>query len=244
MSRHCVFGVVPPPGHIPKARILVYGDSLTAGFPEYEPYGKALAPACCKAGFAIEIIGCGACGLSARNMVQHLCSKGFDDHCGRSGVGLQKLLEDESQDEGPFSLVLIMAGTNDVLSAKAEGEGPSANEILSDIQMLHRACQDRDTATVALSIPGIGGELTTYQRDLHCWINDELRDWVNSECPPGGCKPLLFIDCDKLLPNNAETRAQGAWEDDGVHFSEEGSSRFGEALAQLLLPVLGQMGRG
>eukprot|EP00746_Dinoflagellata_sp_MGD_P125448 gnl/MRDRNA2_/MRDRNA2_60205_c0_seq1.p1 gnl/MRDRNA2_/MRDRNA2_60205_c0~~gnl/MRDRNA2_/MRDRNA2_60205_c0_seq1.p1 ORF type:complete len:241 (-),score=41.41 gnl/MRDRNA2_/MRDRNA2_60205_c0_seq1:17-739(-) len=239
MSRHCVFGINPPAGQTPSARLLVYGDSLTAGFPEYEPYAKALVSACCKAGRAIEIVGCGACGLTARNMVQHLSSRGFDDHCGRSGVGLQKLLDDESQDEGSFGYVLIMAGTNDVLSTDTEGEGPSANQILSDIQMLHRACKDRGTETVVLSIPGISCELSTYQRDLRTWINDELRNWVNGESQIGGSKPALFVDCDKVLPNNAETRAQGAWEDDGLHFSEEGSSRFGEGLAPLLLPLLG-----
>lgn len=239
MSRHCVFSISPPSGDPARARVLVYGDSLTAGFPEYEPYAKALAAACCKAGFGVEVVGCGACGLTARNMVQHLRSKGFDDHCGRSGVGLQKLLEDEIQDEGPFSFALIMAGTNDVLSAKAEEEEcPSAKEIFSDIQMLHKACEDRGTPTVALSIPGIGKEVGTFQRDIRCCINEQLRDWVIAECPAGAGKPLLFVDCDKLLPNNNESQGLGMWEDDGMHFSEEGSAFFGQALAPLLLPLL------
>lgn len=240
MSRHAVFSTSASTSTPHDARVLVYGDSITAGFPEFVPYAKALVASCWKSGVAIEIVGCGACGLTSRNMAQHLCSKGFEDRCNRTCVGLQKLLEDESQDEGPFSVVLIMAGTNDVLGAETEDEGPSAKEILSDIQMLHRACRDRDTPTVALSIPGIGRELSTYQRDLRSWINEELRGWANGECTVGGVKPARFVDCDELLPNNSETVAQGAWEEDGVHFSEEGSALFGAALAPELLSVLGR----
>ena len=61
----------------------------------------------------------------------------------RRGQGLGSILEER----GPFDLVLIMAGTNDLAMGVAPGM------VVHSIQALHAECQMRGVRTVALGVP-------------------------------------------------------------------------------------------
>jgi len=228
-SRHAVFELGPPRS-CPDAsvsslagteRILVYGDSLTAGYPDYVPYAKALIASCASVGLELTVSGCGLCGFMVSDMRSHLHDRGIRDACRRVGIGLRKMLEDESADAGPFSLVLIMAGTNDILEGT---DGPE--EIACNIQSLHETCHDFGTHTAILSVPSFRGE--PGHLEVRSKVNDRLQEWA---CGPIS-RPVHFVDSAKLLPYN---EGSGAWEPDGIHFSEKGSQIFGRALAPCLL---------
>mmetsp|Transcript_117724 Transcript_117724/g.333096 ORF Transcript_117724/g.333096 Transcript_117724/m.333096 type:complete len:479 (+) Transcript_117724:60-1496(+) len=234
MSRHALFEMGPTQTAVgagstiigAATRILVYGDSLTAGYPDYAPYAKALIDTCASVGMELTVVGCGLCGFTANDMRRHLHSRGVKDSCRRVGIGLVKLLEDESADNGPFSLVLLMAGTNDIL------EGTSSPEqIASDITSLHEACHKYGVHTALLSIPDLGRERDHTQRVLRRLVNDQLKEWA---CGPAG-RLTHFVDSAELLPYDDSALACDAWESDGIHFSETGSDMFGTALAPQLL---------
>eukprot|EP00747_Dinoflagellata_sp_TGD_P167693 gnl/TRDRNA2_/TRDRNA2_192576_c0_seq1.p1 gnl/TRDRNA2_/TRDRNA2_192576_c0~~gnl/TRDRNA2_/TRDRNA2_192576_c0_seq1.p1 ORF type:complete len:484 (-),score=53.41 gnl/TRDRNA2_/TRDRNA2_192576_c0_seq1:292-1743(-) len=242
MPRHAVFGLEPPHGSnkqlrsisVSSARILVYGDSLTAGYPDFLPYARALAVACATAGLNLEGVGCGLCGLTAHELLKHLSSRGVNDLQGRTGIGLQKLLEDQAADEGPFDLILIMVGTNDVIDASHRPE-----DTVQNIKNLHAACHRRGACTVALSIPDIGCKLSSLQRSMWQQVNSELHAWAEDATNV----KTYFVNSSQLLPYSDEMVARGAWETDGIHFSEVGSVIFGTALAQQVCWILAPDGR-
>merc|ERR1712224_265416 len=102
--------------HAPPVRLLLYGDSLTAGycncdspFPEFEPYGRALVDALGAEIVEAEIVG--LCGLPAQHMVSTINDNEVVDNAGRKGAGLLALLDRPGP---PFDHALIMAGTNDL----------------------------------------------------------------------------------------------------------------------------------
>jgi len=226
MPQHAVFGLEPAGCPSKMAHVLVYGDSLTAGWPDCVPYAKGLATACAAAGVGLKVVGCGLCGLGAEDMALNLSNRGLHDCCGRSGIGLLKLLEDELLDEGAFDLVMIMAGTNDFQACGAE-------EVVANIRKLHAACHQHGVQTVALGIPDIA-DLSIEKRRRWQAVNNRLAEWVQEE--PN--EKVVFINTSDLLPNNAETIANGFWEQDGIHFTEDGSLALGIALAADILPIL------
>lgn len=120
-----------------------------------------------------------------------------------------------------------MAGTNDILE-----EVRSAADIVDDLKRLHRACHERSTASIALSVPDFWREEPHAQRKVWLEVNEQLRQWASTD------SQTYFIDTAQLLPYNKYKKADGAWDPDGIHFSEKGSLLFGAALAQELLPLL------
>eukprot|EP00931_Biecheleriopsis_adriatica_P122632 TRINITY_DN97633_c0_g1_i1.p1 TRINITY_DN97633_c0_g1~~TRINITY_DN97633_c0_g1_i1.p1 ORF type:complete len:451 (-),score=54.86 TRINITY_DN97633_c0_g1_i1:56-1408(-) len=232
MPRHaiCGFGPSACTQTGTAVRVLAYGASNTAGYPDYdEPYVKSLVAKCGINGIPLEVLSCGLVGLTARQMVEQLEARGIDDLVGRTGVGLLKLLQDESQDEGPFTFAMLMAGTNDI----SEGER-NAEEICADLVSLHEACHSRGVSTLALSIPDFWRQCPDPRR--HAWteVNESLKQWALS----AGSSLVHFVDTAELLPYSEAAVEEGLWEEDGIHFSTEGSRHFGNALAETLRPLL------
>eukprot|EP00933_Yihiella_yeosuensis_P051585 TRINITY_DN49558_c0_g1_i1.p1 TRINITY_DN49558_c0_g1~~TRINITY_DN49558_c0_g1_i1.p1 ORF type:complete len:464 (+),score=72.86 TRINITY_DN49558_c0_g1_i1:74-1465(+) len=240
MSRHAVFSLGPGIADAAKhVRVLVYGDSLTAGYPDYVPYAASLVDICARAGVSLEVRGCGLCGLYAEEMARNVMNKSVHDVFRRGGIGLQKMLEDLSLDEGAFDLVIIMAGTND-LAGDAEPE-----DILKAIQRLHECCHQRSTPTAVLNIPESGitsNDGSTLFRMMRQEVNEGLEQWAKSRLEKsreGVADIRLFVDSGKLLPWNEAMRSAGYWESDNLHFSAAGSKFLGRALAAHVLPLFG-----
>lgn len=208
-------------GTQPPRRILCYGDSLTVGFhsrgASFEPYAQALVREFNIAGVSCEVSFCGHSGRTAKDMVEAADSS-LRDVVGLRGKGLRRIL----QENGPFDLALIMAGTNDM------GFGAQHEEILRHLRMLHEVCHERSVPTVALAPPpapsaGAARELTR-QRLVGLLQNMAQRSDRIVAC----------VDPGDYLPSSG-TRF---WDPDGLHFSAAGSQQLGRCLATLAMERL------
>lgn len=216
-------------------RILVYGDSLTRGYPGNEPYARGLSAALAAADTPSDIVGCGLCGLTSTELVAGLDAKQLSDVFDQEGSGIRDMLTVK----GPFDLVLIMAGTNDLADCDEVPDTPGM--IVRNLAQMHSACHAAGIRTVALSIPessvstsGSFPELTA----ARIAANKELAAWVQ-KAGSGSMGPLAsYIDTEQLIAYDGSSMAKGLWESDGLHFSPAGSKQFGENLAPLLCPLL------
>lgn len=206
----------------------MYGDSLTAGFPSYEPYAKSLSSALVDAGISAEVIGCGLCGLTAVEMASGVDSSQLQDQFCRKGPGLRKLLDDE----GPFDLVVIMAGTNDLGVPDT-----SAEAVLCSLKTIHEACWTAGTPTVALSIPEskVTGTVQ-YPEGAKKWhaINDALARWATAKEGDPSLKSSFLVNSATLVSFDDAALARGLWHPDSLHFTSAGSREFGSKLAPIV----------
>eukprot|EP00929_Paragymnodinium_shiwhaense_P000945 TRINITY_DN101145_c0_g1_i1.p1 TRINITY_DN101145_c0_g1~~TRINITY_DN101145_c0_g1_i1.p1 ORF type:complete len:460 (-),score=44.24 TRINITY_DN101145_c0_g1_i1:490-1869(-) len=203
-----------------EVRILCYGDSLTAGFCSggafFEPYGKALADTLGTLGLPTEVEVCGHNGGLASEFAQKMESS-LMDVTGCHGKGLKRILSDD----GPFDLVIIMAGTNDI----AKNAHPE--EVLRSVRCLHNECHRHGIPTVAMAPPpfSFAKAETTRRHFAHL-----LRDWAASTLARGR---VNFQDAGALV--QAPPGYGWMWEPDRLHFNPSGYQRLGEALAKVLL---------
>lgn len=203
-------------GGMSKRRILCYGDSLTVGYCSsgqlFEPYGRALSQQLAAAGVACEVSICGLSGRTAKEMAAAATST-LVDVCGNRGKGLRRALEED----GPFDLVIIMAGTNDM------GHGTPLQSILQDIHSLHETCHARCVPTVALApppAPGVGAAREALRQSFVGMLRTALQCMRGTVCcvDPADYVPLA---------------SPAFWERDGLHFSPLGSRTLGHHLAKL-----------
>jgi len=208
-------------------RILCYGDSNTAGYclggRRFQPYGKSLAKALTAEGMPCEAIVCGLSGLTAADLAARIDAAIIPDVVGWHGRGLVRTLEDE----GPFDLALIMAGTNDLgLSVPPEA-------IVKHVSQLHAACHKRGVPTVALAPPTVlNGPLRAARKKLASL----LASWA---CTSPGI--VACFDSEELLPRREHN---GCWEPDELHLSAVGSTELGRILAIRTFPLLSKLSLG
>jgi hypothetical protein len=210
----------------------VYGDSMTAGFPCYEPYAKSMVSTLAATGIYAEVVGCGLCGLTAVEMARGLDSPQLQDQFGRMGPGLRHLLEEQ----GPFDLVIVMAGTNDLGVPHA-----TAEEVLASLQSMHGACWATGTPSVALSVPESSVTGTTqYPEAAVKWhaINNGLAAWAQAEQRENSHTRPFFVNTARLVSFDHAARARGLWDPDSLHFTAAGSQEFGSKLAPVIAPCL------
>lgn len=228
----------------PRRQLLAYGDSLTAGFWQsglrFAPYGAALVASLGGLGHRAELWMCGLSGLTVREFVRSLDAPSMSCVCGRRGQGLGRILKSR----GPFDLVLLMGGTNDL----GLGEG-GAEAIFADLRLLHEACHAAGACTVALSVPPNAfsprpprpGEGKRPRPGAYGekWarVNQLLADWARGPGAGGDGKVgvVAFVDVASIVPH---TGRSPLWEGDGLHFSPAGSRRLGEGLAGIVGPLL------
>jgi len=237
---------VPPPAATPTGvrpqRILVYGDSLTFGWPAGDPYSRTMVDALGRDGVFTEVVGCGLGSVRASTMAGALTSKDIREGSGLRGEGLERL----ARTRGPFDLVIIMAGTVDVV------KGESGTEALR----LHEACHRLGLKTAALAVPptwhdnpgaftafdlqklqvmyNVSPETISSRRDV---LNAKLREMAT--CPSSssraGC--VLFVDTARLVPCCPENVR--CWDKkDWLHLTPAGSKELGTGIAKRLLPLL------
>jgi len=211
-----------------RRRLLAYGDSLTAGYREmgrrFSPYGLALNAALLP-NVALDVSVCGLSALTAEELAEQMDRGRIIDGANRAGVGIKRALKEQ----GPFDLVAIMLGTNDL------GHRGDPLRIAHHVAKLHKACHDEGVRTVALSVPPNMGvvESKSYRRK---WkqTNDHISEWAQTK----GDDVVLYVDTEKLVPCEEDS---DLWEEDGLHMTQAGSQRFGKLLAPLLAPVLDKM---
>ena len=126
----------------------------------------------------------------------------------------------------PVSLVVILAGTND-LGYAAQGE-EGASVIAGHLKALHRIAHEQNVTTLAVGIPA-----SRYQqqvpaaRELCMRVNERMREWA-AATPGASFAPF---------PSDAVPDPAGGGEEDdfwcvdGLHLTEMGYDALGGALA-------------
>jgi len=202
-------------------RILCYGDSLTAGFASgghlFEPYGRAMAEAFGTAGINCNVSVCGHSGSTAKEMVAS-CEGVLVDVVGGQGKGLASIL----QEEGPFDLVLIMSGTNDM------GRNFQRQAIVEDVRSLHEMCHALDVPTVVIAPPPAPRQPPAREGERRC-LAKQLHSLY---CETEGV--VAYVDPADMVPATDPK----FWETDGLHFSPTGSRLLGQRLAALAMEYL------
>jgi len=195
-------------------RILCYGDSLTAGFynggTAFEPYGQTLSRELSAWGGQCDVAVCGLSGKTATECVQGMNAPWITDITGRGGKGIDRILTEE----GPFDLVIIMLGTNDL------GQGQSPDMILNSISKMHSACHRYNIPTIAVAPPTVDYGQT---RAVRQQLAQVLATWTHATAGV-----VAFIDCEDLCPRH-ERRL---WEPDQLHLSPAGSQALGRRMAR------------
>eukprot|EP00929_Paragymnodinium_shiwhaense_P084001 TRINITY_DN4489_c0_g2_i1.p1 TRINITY_DN4489_c0_g2~~TRINITY_DN4489_c0_g2_i1.p1 ORF type:complete len:369 (+),score=60.25 TRINITY_DN4489_c0_g2_i1:104-1210(+) len=208
-------------GDQPPRRVLCYGDSLTAGFCSngslFEPYGRTLAQSLGAAGVAAEVFVCGLSGGFASEFVAKK-NGSLTDVVGGQGKGLSRILSED----GPFDLVIIMAGTNDL------GRNDSPHDILRSVKQLHKECHLRSIPTVAVAPPPAPIR-SPMQEAIRMQLASLISQWVASETDGR----IVYQDPAAFVP--ATANFGWIWEADQLHFTPAGSRSLGDKMAKLVL---------
>ena len=134
--------------------------------------------------------------------------------------GLQDFI-DSNQDPPP-SLVVILAGTNDLAYIG------QAKPVVTCLPELHKMCWDAGVAkTVAVGIPPSAYQANHLDAaDLCCEVNEALKDFCKSN-PRATFVPFPFGFV-----------RDGRWASDGLHLTREGYNCLGSELALSVAQVL------
>merc|ERR1740139_848793 len=128
-----------------------------------------------------------------------------------------KGLERTLCEDGPFDLVLLMAGTNDL------GAGRTPDQIVENLQCLHAVCHSYGVPTVALAPPPAPGRGPRWEA-MRAPIVEALN-----------CLPMEMPGVLACVDPGMLVSASWApyWDQDGLHFAESGSCALGKELANL-----------
>ena len=199
------------------ARVLCYGDSLTAG---YWANGRRFHP---YAGEAKRLLGVpidhvGLCGWTTKQMVASLDNPNCRDVCGNMWKGLRVKLR-----EHRYSHCVILAGTNDV-----GGREGGAEDIVRNIVKLASVAMQHGCKVFVMTIPEMRAE--QQQAKMHA-----IRTRANQLLMQQGSH-LNTIDLAPLVPYHRVHRAERdrIWEPDGLHLRPDGYDKMGRAVAARL----------
>jgi NOL1/NOP2/fmu family ribosome biogenesis protein len=158
--------------------------------------------------------------MTAKEMLESQTSPIVKDRVGRYAKGFVTAI----QDDGPFDLVILMAGTNDI------GMDELPPHILFWTQQLHKICSDRKIPTVAILPPTVtrGKPRQALQQ-----LKGLVRSWAQSANPA----PLACLDSEELVPRTLP----GHWEPEEFHLSPPGSQVLGRRLSEVIKPMLSRM---
>ena len=212
----------------PPKRIFCYGDSLTAGTaPPLDglfPYGPSLEK---ELGDDVVVRWRGLPGWTATTMIEYL-----DD----GNVGLRSAVN--GIDNPPLSLVIILAGTNDIgflTSSMAAGE-PDVDACVEPILNLHKASLEcnkgnHQIRTLAVGIPGSAWqEMNAVASKLATDMNSSIKDFAQQAHPEGSVTYTNFPF--------AYEKNNDLWSSDGLHLSPKGYEQLGRRLAPVVRNIL------
>ena len=186
-------------------RILGFGNSLTAGYPGYDPsyrmgnvksqYGYWMIESAKKEGWPnIEFDNKGVPGELARQMHDRLAT----------------LLGKKSYD-----IVVILGGTNDI------GWGFDPHQIFKDLRRLWKATLESGAKVVTCTVPPIGSVYTPIQSAQEVLNQQILTDSASTKDVLGIDLFSALADANGLLKPDFDCG-------DGVHLNVEGYRRMGE----------------
>lgn len=157
-------------------------------------------------------------------------SEASSDLTGRTWRTLRQALE-----EGGYSHVLFLAGTNDLprLGRPAEGGGRTAEEVLADLRVLHQAARDAGAVTVAATVPATTHEADVRRYPLMASGRAAINEGVARLARESGGSTVL-ADVALLLPHEVEGVRRQRWEPDGVHLTPAGYEELSRALFEAL----------
>ncbi len=200
-------------------RILCYGDSLTAGVapPSLElfPYAPYLEKE------LHESPNFGKTTIRHRGLSGWTSSQMLDDADGPT-TGLRSAIR--AVKDPPLSLVIILAGTNDL------GYGEEADLIAESVVALHKMCFTEGVPhTIAIGVPPSGYQ-SAYKdaADKAKQINYALKQF----CQSSDSKSVFFPFPFHYAPGDAN------WSPDTLHFSRQGYKVLGESLAPIVQEII------
>jgi lysophospholipase L1-like esterase len=130
------------------------------------------------------------------------------------------------QDDPPLSLVILLAGTNDL------AYGFTAREITANLLRLHAVCLDSGVVaprTLAIGIPPSGYQAVHENvAETVATINENLRQHALQNAPN-----FTYV----AFPFPFEQHGEN-WYSDSLHFSEKGYQVLGESLAPVVEQIL------
>ena len=213
-------------GALTPKRIFCYGDSLTAGTaPPLDglfPYGQSLES---ELGNDFVVRWKGLPGWTAQQMVEYL-----DD----GNVGLRAAVD--GIDNPPITIVIILAGTNDIgfMASSMAAEPANVDVAIKPITSLHKACIDINKGehnkirTLAVGIPGSAWQqMNTPASMLAADMNSSLQQF--SSFSDG---QVNYTDFPFPYERN------DLWSPDGLHLSPKGYDRLGRDLAPVVKEIL------
>jgi lysophospholipase L1-like esterase len=174
----------------------------------------------------VQVLHRGLPGWTANGMLMDLDGE-------RTGLraALQRLKQQSTDDEHihPISLVILLAGTNDM------GYGFDDEEITEDLKRLHEVCFENDVPrTIAIGVPPSGYQsMVATAAELAHRVNDSLELF----CQESQGKST-YVD----FPFEYEKGGVN-WNIDTLHFSKEGYKLLGESLVPTVRTVLQSLER-
>ena len=246
----------------PHARVLAYGDSLTAGFykggRQFHPYAPRLSELL--GGCTVDWLGLSgwttaemratlsgeeaAAAAAASHTPLHV-SDGF----GRAWLTLAEALEKKP----PYTHVVILGGTNDLATAllaahhELPGQGSSEAEVgahyaiasLAHLKVLHEAVHSVGAATVAVTVPEVLYEREESKpREMRLELNRGLKLLAASYAEG----VVSVADAAEALPQLNISKAERAarW-DDGLHFTPAGYDELAAVIAGAIKAGCGEV---
>ncbi|XP_068728354.1 uncharacterized protein [Montipora capricornis] len=134
---------------------------------------------------------------------------------------------------GPYDIVIILGGTNDVITPEQGLE----RTLFEGIQMLHSQVKEHGAKCIGLTIP----ETDVFYKDLGknglSWVKEEgekIRLKVNEKLRQGirqDDSAVILCDLEKKFPQQSLSEQDlGKFWSDGLHFTEEGYKKMAEII--------------
>jgi lysophospholipase L1-like esterase len=206
------------PPQKPKHSIFCYGDSLTAGTSgRFEfPYAVHLQG---ELQSLAQVDWLGLPGWTADSMWRER----WDPTVGLEAALTKRLQRQQDEKLPPYSLVILLAGTNDM------GYGYKADEIFDNLVKLHELCISKGVLrTLAIGIPPSAYQSSVGKAaELAAAVNKHLRQYSQQHEDR-----TAFMEFPFAYEQNGAN-----WNADGLHFSQQGYQLLGESLA----PVVGRI---
>lgn len=205
-------------------RILCYGDSLTAGFcchgSRFIPYATTLKSKLINAmNSDIEVDHYGFSGWTAQEMLSSSHEGEVQDFTGSKGPGLARALQNKQ-----YSLLILMAGTNDI------GSGTKADAVFKHIKDLIQFAEKSNTRVLNIGIPDTKHQGPGWLSSRRQTVNTMLARHAEDQK-----KWLTFMPCPVTLSSPEY------FDPDGLHFSPAGYEALGQGLAQDVCKILQEL---
>lgn len=208
---------------------MCYGDSLTAGLlgnwcAKFEPYAKRLSHL-----LQSRVDHVGLCGWDTKQMVEAMDSPSSVDvkRVNWEPAGLRLALTRAKEENDPYDVVIIMAGTNNLTTMPA-----STN--VANLVTLHSCAAEFGAKVVSVAVPRHKELLNEPKRHVmelkQAWeeVNQKLEAAVKAQQERG--VDIVFLDVHTRALSRAGPDAAVLFSSDGLHFSASGSRAFADTL--------------